>query len=93
MFRKKYCVIGVYEKTYNKRYMAKEKKDWATSNKGERTKYRVPMCMVEHVDWDGDVDGHVDVSLSDDKYKLRDICRMVNGGDICDVLPSMHTYD
>ena len=89
--QKKYTVIQVYEKTYKKRYMAKEKKAWATLNKGERKKYKVAMRMVEHVDWDGEVDEHVDVSLSDDRYKLSDICRMVNGGDICDVLPSMHT--
>ena len=64
---KKYHVISLYEKTYNKWYMAKEKKAWATLNKGERKKYKVAMRMVEHVDWDGEVDEHLDVSLSDDR--------------------------
>ena len=70
-------MILVYEKTFNKWYMAKEKKAWVTLNKGERKKYKVAMRMVEHVDFDGELD-FLDLSLYNDRYKLSDICKMVH---------------
>jgi len=49
--RAKYHVIGVYDKSYNKWFMAKEnKKHWMSLSQQERKKYKVAIRMVEDVD-------------------------------------------
>jgi hypothetical protein len=46
----KYRVIGVYEKSYNKWFMAKEnKKPWVSLSRQDRKKYIVAIRMVEDV--------------------------------------------
>jgi hypothetical protein len=47
----KYRVIGVYDKSYNKWFMAKENnKHWMSLSQQERKKYKVAIRMVEDVD-------------------------------------------
>ncbi len=65
--RAKYHVIGVYDKSYNKWFMAKEnKKHWMSLSQQGRKKYKVAIRMVEDVDIEslsGVVHAYVDQKL------------------------------
>ena len=90
----KYRVIGVYEKSYNKWFMAKEKKKpWISLSRQGRKKYKVAICMVEDVDVECLMSNDCqDVSFNDARFKQSDICKIVHGDEIFDVLPFMHKY-
>ncbi len=81
----KYCVIGVYKKSYNKWFMAKEnKKPWISLS---------VTCMVEDVDAESLVlNDCQDVSVHDARFKPSDICKIVHGDEIFDLFPFMHKY-
>jgi hypothetical protein len=93
--RAKYRVIGVYDKSYNKWFMAKEnKKHWMSLSQQERKKYKVAIRMVEDVDTESLSENDCeDVSFHDARFKQGDICKIVHGNEICDVLRFMHKYE
>jgi hypothetical protein len=75
--------------------MAKEnRKPWISLSRQDRTKYKIAIRMVEDVD----AKSHMlndcqDVSVHDARFKQSDICKIVNGDEIFDVLPFMHKYE
>jgi hypothetical protein len=89
----KYRVIGVYEKSYNKWFMAKEnKKPWLSLSRQDRKKYKVAIRMVEDVEIESLVlNDCQDVSVHDARFKQSDICKIVHGDEIFDVLPCIST--
>ena len=91
----KYRMIGVYDKSYNKWFMAKEnKKHWMSLSQQERKKYKVAIRMVEDVDTESLSENDCqDVSFHDARFKQGDICKIVHGNEICDVLRFMHKYE
>ena len=91
----KYRVIGVYDKSYNKWFMAKEnKKHWMSLSQQERKKYKVAIRMVEDLGTESLSENDCeDVSFHDARFKQGDICKIVHGNEICDVLPFMHKYE
>jgi hypothetical protein len=93
--RAKYRVIGVYDKSYNKWFMAKEnKKHWMSLSHQERKKYKVAIRMVEDVDTESLSENDCeDVPFHDARFKQGDICKIVHGNEICDVLRFMHKYE
>jgi hypothetical protein len=93
--RAKYRVISVYDKSYNKWFMAKEnKKHWVSLSQQERKKYKVAIRMVEDLDTESLSENDCeDVSFHDARFKKGDICKIVHGNEICDVLPFMHKYE
>jgi len=93
--RAKYRVIGVYDKSYNKWFMAKEnKKHWMWLSHQERKKYKVAIRMVEDVDTESLSENDCeDVPFHDARFKQGDICKIVHGNEICDVLRLMHKYE
>ncbi len=90
----KYHVIGVYEKSYNKWFMAKEnKKPWISLSWQDRKKYMIAIRMVEDVDAESFMlNDCQDVSVHDARFKQSEICKIVHGDEIFDVLPFMHKY-
>ncbi len=91
----KYHVIGVYEKFYNKWFMAKEdKKPWISLSRQDRKKYKVAIRMVEDVDAKSLIlNDCQDVSDHDARFKQSDIYKIVHGDEIFNVLPFMHKYE
>ena len=91
----KYRVIGVYDKSYNKWFMAKENnKHWMLLSQQERKKYKVAVRMVEDVDTESLSENDCeDVPFHDARFKQGDICKIVHGNEICDVLRFMHKYE
>ena len=87
-------MIDVYDKPCNKWFMAKEnKKHWMSLSQQERKRYKVAICMVEDVDVESlAVNDCEDVSFHDARFRQGDICKIVHGDEICDVLPFMHKY-
>ncbi len=82
----KYPVIGVYEKSYKKWFMAKENKN--------RKKYKVAIRMVEDVDAKSlMLNDCQDVFVHDARFKQCDICKIVHGDEFFDVLPFIHKYE
>ncbi len=77
----KYRVIGVYEKSYNKWFMAKKnKKPWISLSWQDRKKYKIAICMVEDVDVKSLIlNDCQDVSVHDARFKQSDICKIVHG--------------
>ena len=67
------------KKSYNKWFVSGEKKAWGDKIKIEdNKKYKTAICMIEEgvlIDFD-------DVGLTDYRYDLKDICRIVDGTDI-----------
>jgi hypothetical protein len=60
----------------------------------ERKKYKVAIRMVEDVDMESlPVNDCEDVFFHDAIFKQDDICKIVHGDEICDVLPFMHKYE
>ena len=52
------------------------------------------ICMVEDVDTESLSENDCeDVSFHDARFKQGDICKIVHGNEICDVLPFMHKYE
>ena len=50
--------------------------------------------MVEDVDMESlSVNDCEDVSFHDARFKQGDICKIVHGDEVCDVLPFMHKYE
>ena len=78
-----YRIIGLYDKYYNKWWMAGDKKGWNLLMKDtEKKKYKVAMRMVE----EGSVADYDDIEFDDDRFKLKDICKVVDGTEIVEVL-------
>ncbi len=90
----KYCVIGAYKKSYNKWFMAKEhKKPWISLSRQDRKKYKIAIRMVENLDAESLIlNDCQDVSVHDARLKQSDICNIVHGDEIFDVLPFLHKY-
>jgi hypothetical protein len=67
----KYRVIGAYEKSYNKWFMAKEnKKPWISLSRQDRKKYKVAIGMVKDVDAKSlMLNDCQDVSVHDARFK------------------------
>jgi hypothetical protein len=88
-------VIGVYKESYNKWFMAKEnKKPWISLSRQDRKKYKIAIRMVEDVDAESlMLNDCRDVSVHDARFKQSDICKIVHGDEIFDVLPFMHKYE
>jgi len=83
--------VAVYDKSYNKWFMAKENtKHWMSLSQQERKKYKVAIRMVEDVDTESLSENDCEVSFHDVRFKQGDICKIVHGNEICDVLPFMH---
>ena len=89
----KWCFV--YDKSYNKWFMAKEKKKpWISLSQQDRKKYKVAIRMVEDVDVECLMSNDCqDVSFNDARFKQSDICKIVHGDEIFDVLPFMHKYE
>ena len=78
-----YRIIGLYDKYYNKWWMTGDKKGWNLLMKDtEKKKYKVAMWMVE----EGSVADYDDIEFDDDRFKLKDICKVVDGTEIVGVL-------
>ena len=59
----------------------------------DRKKYKVAIRMVEDVDVECLMSNDCqDVSFNDARFKQSDICKIVHGDEIFDVLPFMHKY-
>ncbi len=83
-------VLGVYDKTYNKWFMAGEKAMWSKSMKdAEKKKYKLKLRMVEK-DFEDEFD---DVSLNDDTFGRSVMCQMVDASAISDVLTEKFSYN
>ena len=79
---KDYRVLGVYDKFYNKWFMTSEKKHWGVLMKEDRKKlFKMAIRMMET----GSIEDYDDVALDDEDYKLKDICRVIDGNDIVEV--------
>ena len=89
----KWCFV--YDKSYNKWFMAKEnKKHWMSLSHQERKKYNIAIRMVEDVDTKSLSENDCeDVPFHDARFKQGDICKIVHGNEICDVLRFMHEYE
>ena len=60
----------------------------------ERKKYKVAIRMVEDVDTESLSENDCeDVPFHDARFKQGDICKIVHGNEICDVLRLMHKYE
>lgn len=79
-YPRNYRVLGVYDKYNNKWFMTGEKKSWGRSiSATELKKYRLGLRMVEG---DDIFEQYDDVALDDDKFKIKDICRIVDGSQV-----------
>jgi len=79
MISKDYRVLGLYDKSYNKWFMTGERKPWRPRMKAEdKKKYKMAICMME----DGGYKEFDDIALTDGRYNLKDICKIVDGNDI-----------
>ena len=82
MITKDYRVLGLYEKPYNKWFMSGEKKAWGDKMKTEdKKKYKIAIRMIE----EGVLTDFDDVDLTDSRYDIKDIFRIVDGTDIITV--------
>ena len=69
MISKDYCVLGLYDKSYNKWFMSGEKKAWVDKAKvEEKRRYKIKMHMIE----DGILTYYDDFDLIDVCYDLKD---------------------
>jgi hypothetical protein len=73
----------------------KNKKPWICLSWKDRKKYKVAIRMVENVDAESlMLNDCQDVSVHDARFKeKKEICKIVYGDEIFDVLPFMHNYE
>ena len=79
MITKDYRVLGLYEKSYNKWFVSGENKARGDTMKTEdKKKFKIAIHMIE----EGVFTDFDDFDLTDYRYDLKYICRIVDGTDI-----------
>ena len=79
MIFKYYRVLDFYDISYNKWIMPGEMKAWGDrSNVEDKRDYKIVICMIE----DGVLTEFDDIDLTDYRYNLRYIYKIVNSNDI-----------
>jgi hypothetical protein len=75
--------------------MAKvNKKHWILLSKQARKKHKVAIRMEEDVDMESlSLNDCEYISFDDVKFKQSEICKIVHGDEICEVMPFMHEYE